>query len=105
MTTQTWPFTLEITEVPTEPGFRGTIDPVTQTIVAGVRAVYQVSFVDVVGGFASPLSLAVLNLPFEAVATFSLPNPVVVTDVVELTIETDLMVAGVYALEIEATWE
>lgn len=103
MATQKWPFTLEVTAG--EPGFRGTIDPVTQTVVAGVPGVYQVDFADVDPEFVSGINLAVLGLPPEAIWSFDIANPVAVTDVVTLTIETDLMTAGVYPLEIEATWE
>lgn len=102
---QTWPFVLEVTEIPVTPGFRGTIDPATQAVPVGTVATYQVGFADVDPEFVSGINLAVLGLPPEAVYSFSIVNPVAVTDVVTLTIETDLMTAGVFALEIEATWE
>lgn len=104
MTVQVWPFTLVVEEVPTPAGFLGTIDPVAQTVPVGTVATYQVAFADVDPGFAVMIDLAVLGLPAEAVTTWSV-NPAAATDVVTLTIETDLMAAGEYAAEIEATYD
>jgi len=99
MTTQTWPFELEIRHA----GFRGTIDPARVTVPAGIVATYQVGFADVDPGFVDPITLAVLNLPAGAVATFDV-NPCQVTDTVTLTIETLGLAVGLYGLEIEATY-
>lgn len=71
------------------------VEPASIKVLKDFTARYYVSF-QTQGNFVSPLHLAVGNLPQGATATFSLPNPVAVTDTVELTIETTNMTPGSY---------
>ena len=101
MATQTIPFVLEVTQVLEEP-FRGEITPPRLSVPAGTVATYQIGFVDLVGGFNAPITLALPNLPVGAVAAFDI-NPASVSDIVTLTIEGAPV--GIYDLAVEETYD
>ena len=81
--------------------FRVIVQPSETVLLTGCVQQFQVTFAPE-GNFTAPLWLTVLNLPSNATAQFSLPNPVAVTDTVVLTIDTTNVAPGVYTLTLEA---
>lgn len=91
-------FTLVVTAVP---DFFPAITPLSLSVAKGVVAVYQVSFT-AQGGFAGPVSLAVINLPAGAVGTFDKPS-ITLGEALTLSIMTSGVAVGSYSPSIEAT--
>jgi hypothetical protein len=76
------------------------VQPLQSTVLTGCVQRFRITFTPI-GNFDSPLYLSVSNVPLNAVAQFS-ASLVSVSDEVELTIETDEVVPGVYSLQIQA---
>jgi parallel beta-helix repeat protein len=98
MAIKTVPFTLAVTAAP---DFFPAILPTSLSVAKGVVAVYTVSFT-AQGGFTGPVSLAALNLPTGAVATFSKIS-INVTETSTLSITTTAVALGTFSLTLEGT--
>jgi hypothetical protein len=97
-TKKTAPFSLTVTAAP---DFFPGISPAELSVVKGVVAVYNVTFTGV-GGFTGPITLAVLNLPTGAVASFDKPS-INVSEKSVLSIATAGAALGTFALSLEGT--
>jgi hypothetical protein len=91
-------FTLVVTA---SPDFFPAIVPSSLSVAKGVVAVYSVSFT-AQGGFTGPVTLAVLNLPAGAVATFD-KTSINVTETAVLSITTAAVALGTFSLSVEGT--
>lgn len=95
---KTVPFTLAVTAAP---DFFPAILPTSLSVAKGVVALYTVSFT-AQGGFTGPVTLAALNLPTGAVATFS-KTSINVTETSTLSITTTAVALGTFSLTLEGT--
>jgi hypothetical protein len=91
-------FTLAVTA---SPDFFPAILPTSLSVAKGVVAIYSVSFT-AQGGFTGPVTLAVLNLPTGAVATFD-KTSINVTETAILSITTVSVALGTFSLSVEGT--
>ena len=91
-------FTLVVSAAP---DFFPAILPSSLSVAKGVVAVYQITFT-AQGGFAGPVTLAVLNLPTGAVATFD-KTSINVTETAVLSITTSSVALGTFSLSVEGT--
>jgi hypothetical protein len=91
-------FTLVVTA---SPDFFPAIVPSSLSVAKGIVAVYQITF-SAQGGFAGPVTLAVLNLPTGAVATFD-KTSINVTETAILSIATVNVSLGTFSLSVEGT--
>jgi hypothetical protein len=94
--TKSVPFMLEVTPAP---DFFPAILPTSLSVAKGVVAVYNVTFT-AAGGFTGPVTLAALNLPAGAVATFDKPS-INLGETAALSITTAGVALGTYSPSVE----